>query len=197
MIKLPRLPQGWKERPQLFERYWDEAMRNLETSLNLLYQIPEIKEAISNLETGIADSESSRTIAENALSLTHQQMLESSIVNSYIDTTSYTGSLITCSSSGSITIKDHVRVYGYPELNPSALVKGSTISITGLVAGDVLRFYYTDNTREGGYVSYMYSKNMDPAPVQSKSVHSVGAVVVPSSGTQAGEPVRNPGFVFI
>lgn len=30
MIRLPRLPWGWKEQPQLFERYWDETMSQIE-----------------------------------------------------------------------------------------------------------------------------------------------------------------------
>lgn len=30
MIRLPRLPWGWREQPQLFERYWDETMSQIE-----------------------------------------------------------------------------------------------------------------------------------------------------------------------
>ena len=33
-IKLPRLPVGWQSTPELFERYWDQAMGQIESSIN-------------------------------------------------------------------------------------------------------------------------------------------------------------------
>lgn len=32
--KLPRLYPGWKDQPELFERYWDEAMQLIEDLQN-------------------------------------------------------------------------------------------------------------------------------------------------------------------
>lgn len=50
-IRLPRLTVGWKEQPQLFERYWDEVMTSLETSLNAILAIPAIEAALAAVTT--------------------------------------------------------------------------------------------------------------------------------------------------
>ena len=73
MIKLPRLPLGWKTQPQLFERYWDEAMKKLEETLNAILQIPIIQAALANKEdVGVAAT----TIAEHeAAANPHPQYL--------------------------------------------------------------------------------------------------------------------------
>ncbi len=31
-VKLPRLPVNWRDQPQLFETYWDQAMTSIETT---------------------------------------------------------------------------------------------------------------------------------------------------------------------
>lgn len=50
VFKLPRLPTNWQEQPQLFERYWDDAMSKIEANLNSLLTIPGVQAAILDLQ---------------------------------------------------------------------------------------------------------------------------------------------------
>jgi len=187
MIKLPRLPYGWKDQPQLFERYWHEAMSQIEKNINDLLSIPAIEAAIV----------AAQTAADNANAAAANVTSDSSLINSYVDSASYSGSLITCDNAGSITIQTHTRVYGDSTLNPSVSVTGATITATGAVAGDIVRIYYNDSSRTGGAVTYSYT--IDPAapPVQKGTVHSVGVVEVPVVGTTDGQEIKNPGYVYL
>ena len=57
MIKLPRLPFGWKTVPQLFERYWDETLKKIEEALNAILQIPIIAAGLVDATAEIATKE--------------------------------------------------------------------------------------------------------------------------------------------
>lgn len=188
-FKLPRLRDDWQDNPHLTQRYWNEAMLNLEKVLNQLLSIPAIQQALEDLTDATAAAQAAANNANDAADATSA---ESSIVNSYIDSTSFTAPLIQSDNLGDVTIKTHTRVYG----NGSTVsVNGTTIS-TGEAAGNILRFYYDDSSRAGGSVTYAYT--VDPAafPVQSGDRHSVGVVTVPATGTDGGDYLKPPGYVY-
>lgn len=58
MIKLPRLPINWREQPQLFERYWDDVLRNLEQNVTktdvISTDLSGINTSISSLNSGVS-----------------------------------------------------------------------------------------------------------------------------------------------
>jgi hypothetical protein len=192
VFRLPRLPLNWNKQPQLFERYWDEAMTNIEKTLNEILVIPEIQTAIDAANAAAA---AANTAAGNAQNAADTNSAENSLVNSYIDSTSFTAPLISASSTGTITIQTHTRVYGDPTLNPNVSVTGQIGMSTGAASGDTVRVFYNDPTRAGGAVTYQFT--IDPAapPVQTGDTHSVGSVIIPSTGTSGGKYVKPPGYV--
>jgi hypothetical protein len=192
MIKLPRLPLGWQNQPTLFERYWDNAMSRIEESLNQLLDLPIIQDALATVSAAAANANAA---AANANVAANSVASESSLVNSYIDTGSFTPPLISCTPLGVVTIAAHTRVYGNPMLNPSAAVSSGSVTVSSAVAGDVLRIFYSDPAKSGGNVTYQATKDPAPPPVQGAGTHSVGSVVVPSSGSSTGNFIKNPGFV--
>ena len=195
-FRLSRLPVNWKEQPQLFERYWDEFSNQLEKTLNAILDIPIIQQAVADAQAAAAAAQtaavSAQSAANTAQNQTTAQRSETSLVNSYAN--GFTEDLITTTSAGSITIKNHTRVYGDPTLNPSVSVTGSTFS-SGAVSGDIVRVYYDDTTRAGGLVTYQFTIDPATAPVQTGNRHVVGAVKIPVSGTVPGKGIRGPGYI--
>jgi hypothetical protein len=196
VFRLPRLPVNWREQPQLFEKYWDEAMTELEKTLNAILSIPEIEAALEDLDeaTQIAldAAEAAQTAADNAQGAADGTTAETSIVNSYVS--NFTPPLISADEFGVVTIATHDRVYGDSTLNPTVSVTGDAVA-TAAAPSSVVRIYYDDPTRSGGAVSYQFT--IDPAapPVQGGNRHSVGAVSIPAAGSQDGNYVRPPGYV--
>ncbi len=193
MIKLPRLPLGWKNQPQLFERYWHEAMTQIEKTLNDVLAIPAIEAAIAAANDAAIAANNAAIAANDAIDA---QRSDTSLTNSYVDTSSYVGTLITCTSAGLVTIKTHTRIYGDPSLNPNSSVTGNTFTVGAAVPGDLIRIYYADTNRTGGSVTYQYTIDPAPPPVQTGNIHSVGVVEVPVTGTANGKEIKNPGYVY-
>lgn len=198
-IKLPRLPVNYDKVPGLFTRYWDEAMSNIEKAVNEVLAIPAIQAALTAATDAAAAANSAAASANSAAAAAQStadvQAEELSLVNSYIDPTSFTGDLISLTSAGVATIKTHTRIYGNSILNPSVSVTGSSFTVSGVVSGDVVRFYYDDTLRAGGSVTYLTTIDPVPALAQSGITHSVGAATVPVSGSSAGKYVKPPGYV--
>lgn len=196
VFRLPRLPVNWLTSPDLFRRYWDEAMSKIEETLNAILAIPAIEQALADLDSAtqaaLDAADAAQNAADGAAAATAASAAETSIVNSYI--TGFTPPLLTISDTGLVTIANHTRVYGDSTLNPSVSVTGGTIS-TGLPAGSAIRVYYDDPSRAGGGVTYQYTVDPAAPPVQSGNRHSVGAGVVPATGTEDGGYVRPPGWV--
>jgi hypothetical protein len=190
MIKLPRLPIGWQDQPGLFERYWDESQTIIEQTFEAILTIPAIEDALATLDNTISD-------AEDAIAATNAAALEikskDSLANSY--PTGFTGSLLTADSTGTVVVALHQRTYNDSVLNPPVVVNGSSIS-TGAVPGETVRIYYNDSTRSGGAVTYYAT--IDPASplAQQGDVHSVGAVVIPAVGSNDGNNLGPPGYVY-
>jgi len=203
IFRLPRLPVGWKDQPQLFERYWDEAMGQIEKTLRSILVLPEIQEAIARAEAAAQTAQDAADTATMAASSAAGQAqaaadqaqtaaLEASLVNSYPQVAS--GPLITASSAGVISIANHTRVYGDSTLNPSVSVTGGTID-TGAVAGNIVRIYYSDPARAGGTVTYSFTIDPETSPAQGANIHSVGAAQIPDTGSIPGRNVNKPGYI--
>lgn len=188
-VKLPRLPVNWQSQPELVRRYWDSTMSEIEKTLNAILAIPAIEEALKNLDEAVANANDAAAAANAAANSAKQN---ESLVNSYI--TAFTAPLISADSSGVVTIANHTRVYGDSSLNPSRTVVGGTIS-TGAASGSIVRVYYSDPSRAGGSVAYLFT--VDPATpmAQGGNIHSIGAVAIPATGTGDGNFVKPPGFV--
>lgn len=187
-IRLPRLPVNWRDQPELFERYWDEAMSRLETTLNAILQIPELQAAIDEAK---AAAKNANDAADSVKAEADTQAKESSIVTSYV---SGADPVVTASALGSVTVSNHNRVYGNSSINPTVSVTGGVIPTTA-TPGQTVRIYYSDPTRSGGSVTYQYTIDPAPPPVQGGDIHSVGAVVIPDTGESDGDFVRPPGYV--
>lgn len=189
-IKLPRLTKGWRDQPELLERYWDIAMSKIEEVLNQLLSIPLIIDALADLE---AATQAAQAAADNANAAANSVTAEQSIVTSY--PTNFTAPLISADNAGLVTIANHDRVYGDPTMNPTVSVVGDTIA-TGSLSPDVIRVYYNDPGRTGGAVTYLFTVDPTAPPVQGGSTHSVGAVEIPAAGTQNGGPLQPPGYAI-
>ncbi len=167
-------------------------------TVELLESVPAIQTAAAAAIAAAAAANAAAATANAAAATANASAdavtSESSLISSFIVAGSYVGDLISADSLGNVTIATHQRQYGNMTLNPTVSVTGAVIATTG-VNPDVVRVYYSDPTRAGGVVSYLYTIDPAPAPVQGNNIHSVGAVTIPAAGTQAGNHVQPPGFV--
>lgn len=195
-LKLPRLTYGWDKQPQLLERYWDIQATKLEEVLNQILTLPLIIDALADLDAAIVLAETAaanaQTAADNAQGAAASTTAETSLVNSF--PTNFTAPLISSDNTGTVTIVNHQRQYGDSVSNPTVNVTGDIVP-TGEAVGATLRFYYVDPSRTGGVVTYLYTVDPAPPPVQGGNTHSVGAVTVPAGAPVGGGPVRPPGYV--
>lgn len=188
-FKLPRLQKGWRDQPLLLERYWDIAMTQIERTLNAILDIPAIEAALVAVAAATA---AANAAANNAQAAADGVTTDTSLVNSY-PTNPSPSPLISADNAGNVTVNSHQRVYGDSVLNPTVLVIGGGIA-TGASPGEIVRVYYDDPTRSGGSVTYLFTVDPAPVPVQTGNTHSVGAVEIPSGGPVDGGPVRPPGY---
>lgn len=196
-IRLPRLPVNWKEQPELFERYWDEAMTRLEDTLNAILAIPELQSAIEEAKAAAAEAkaaaDSANQVADGVKTEADAQAKEASLVNSYISSDDV---VVSADSTGQVTVTGHTRVYGNTSLNPSVFVNGAVVA-TGASPGSVVRIYYNDPARAGGSVAYLHTVDPASPPVQGGNTHSVGVVIIPNTGESDGNFLRPPGYVEV
>lgn len=96
---------------------------------------------------------------------------------------------LSASSDGVITIAAHDRKYSDSNIVP---VDGG--SLTGWAPGDFVRVYYRDAARAGGAVAYQGTLE---DVTQSDTVHVVGGVTIPASGSppSSGVGTSPPGYV--
>lgn len=195
-FRLPRLPSNWKEQPQLFERYWDETLSQIEKTLNAILDIPLIEQAVIDAQTAADTAQSAadtaQTAAVTAQNNVDSQAAEASLVNSYTTITS--GDVLTASASGDVTVAAHTRVYGDSVLNPNVSVTGGTVT-TGAAPGSFVRIFYDDPGRTGGAVTYQFSVDPAAAPVQKGDRHVVGAISIPATGSSIGKNIKGPGYI--
>lgn len=203
-LRLSRLPTNWKDQPQLFERYWDETLNQIEKNINQLLSVPIIQQQLAATQTAVVAAQAAaaaamlaadtaQTAANTVTTTANNTAREASLSTSYINVV--TSPLISVTSGGVVTIQTHTRVYGNTTLNPSVSVTGGSVA-TGAASGAVIRIYYVDATRAGGAVSYLYTVDgVNPPPVQTGDTHSVGVVTVPATGSADGKFIRPPGYI--
>lgn len=190
-LKLPRLPHGWQEQPQLFERYWDEAMRNIEASINGILAIPAIAAALATV-TAAAAAANTAAAAANTSATTANNAANSSIATTALQSSYPTGLTITATDAGAnvtVTISAHNRTYP-----PSTTVAVNSGSLTGLAYSTTYYIYYDDATRAGGAVTYAYTTTAATA-AQTGNRHLVGSVLTPAAAAAPvnGKKVLPPG----
>lgn len=183
-VRLPRLPIGWDKQPQLFERYWDEAMTGIEYNFDQILAIPGIQDAIDAANAAAA---AANTAAANAQTTADTGAAANKIANSYVS-----GLTLTATDAGAsttITISSHTRVYG--DGTTKSVTGGS---LTGLAYDTFYYIYYDDPTFAGGSVTYVATTSSTTA-AQTGSRHVVGGVNTPMAGDPPapGDPVRPPG----
>lgn len=175
-------------------RALNDAFSNLAEAINRIAEIPAIK---AELEAAVQEAkdaaQAAQTAADNAQSAGDAQAKEASLVTSYVSATVPTP---TADDAGDVTIAPHDRVYGDPTIDPTVSVDGGLVA-TGESPGSIVRIYYVDPERDGGAVTYQFTVDPDPPPVQGNDVHSVGAVQIPTTGTSEGKVIRPPGYVEV
>lgn len=188
-VKLPRLPTNWQTQPLLLERYWDLVLTQIESILNSLLSLPGIKEALANVTAAV---NAANTAAGAANTAANSVMAEASLVNSY--PSGFTPPLLSADAAGVVTVAPHTRTYGNSVVNPPRSIAGGTIS-TGAAPGSTVRIYYDDPTRSGTGFTFQYTVDPASPPVQTGNRHSVGAVKIPTTGSQTGKELVPPGYV--
>ncbi len=191
-VKLPRLPVNWKEQPQLFERYWDEAMTQLEKTLNAILDIPLIEDALSQVDAAVVEAQAAASAASASAAVAQESATGANAVAA-LTSSGVTGITITAADAGSsvtITISGHTRTYGD---GSSVAVLGDTL--TGRSYSTSYYIYYDDPARTGGTVSYQTTTNQSDA-IQAGDRHLVGVVTTPAAagGPEDGFEVRPPGL---
>lgn len=160
---------------------------NVVAAVNALAAVPEIQAALQGLDDATQAAQQAASNAAQAAGQAQQQTdatkREAALQGSYIDPAS-----VLTASPTTITIAAHTRRYAD---GTSVPVNSGTVPATG--QGDTDYVYYVDQTRAGGAVTYAVSTT---APAQTGDTHVVGAVVIPTTGTQqGGDGPRQPGYV--
>ena len=193
-LKLPRLQRtvplvDQNGFPTLaFHQWWDEVARNLETTVTAVEtNVTAIQAALdaaaaanAAAETAQAAAETANTAASdaataatNAQDAADATAAEASLVNSYVDGVTLTGS--DAGASASIAITSHTRVYG-----DGTSVSVNSGNLTGLSYSTLYYVYYVDAARTGGAVSYQATTSQTTA-AQTGDTHLVGSVTTPAA----------------
>lgn len=198
VFKLPRLPSNWKEQPQLFERYWDESARSIESALNSILSLPAINAAIAAATASAAAANTAAATANtaattaNTAATTAQTTATASVAATALLNSYPTGVTITGTDAGTnvtVSVSAHNRVYP-----PSTTVAVSAGSITALAYSTTYFIYYDDSARTGGAVTYVATTSASTA-AQTGNRHLVGSVLTPAAlaAASTGKYVQPPG----
>jgi hypothetical protein len=124
--------------------------------------------------------------ASSALQLTQAAAREKALTESY---TSPLG-VLTASSSGTITVAAHTRIYG-----DGTTASVNSGSVSGFASGDYVTVYYSDPARTGGAVTYLGTASVIG---QTGDTHLVGQVTIPASGEvdAGGTGTGPPGWKY-
>lgn len=182
MIKLPRLPLGWKDQPQLFERYWDQAMSQIEQNINDILSLPVIEAAVASAAAAAAAANTAAAAA-NTAAATAQTSAKDAARVAALTNSGVNGVTITASDAGasaSISISAHTRVYG-----DGTSVSVNAGSVTGLAYSTIYYIYYDQPSRIGGAVTYLAATDKLTA-AQTGDRHLVGTATTPAA---AGAPL--------
>jgi hypothetical protein len=163
-----------------FLRLINDNNGNVAQAINAIAKLPEIQAALLRLDEA---TQAALDAAATAQQTTDAAKREQALVNSYIEPDS-----VLTASPTTITIAAHTRMYAD---GTSASVNGGTVAATA--SGDTDYVSYIDPERVGGTVAYQVSTT---APVQTGDTHVVGAVEIPTTGSNdGGAGPRRPGYV--
>lgn len=162
-----------------FQTIWQHTMEAIEAAFaGQQSQITDLATIVARLEAteaqaNAAQAQAAATAQADALS------------KSYIDPLA----ALTATSSGTITISAHNRVYG-----DGSIVSLNGGSLPGWSSGDYVQVYYDDAGRAGGTVSYQGTTGVI---AQQGARHIVGGVSIPAAGEVPSEGVPSfpPGYV--
>lgn len=172
-------------------RWLNDNNAAIQYTLNAILQLPEIQQALLDLDTATqaatTAATNAQTAADNAQTAADTTTAASSLANSY--PTGLTLSAADAGTDATITVSSHTRVYGN---GTSVSVAGGTI--TGQPYSTTLYVYYDDPARAGGTVTYQATTS-DTTAAQAGNRHVVGQVTTPAAagGPAPGKPVRPPG----
>jgi hypothetical protein len=155
-----------------FVRWLNDTLAGIVYALNALLQIPQIIQALADVN---AATVAAQTAANNAQAAANTTTAATSLANSYP-----TGATVTASDAGAsatVSISSHTRVYG-----DGTSVSVASGSVTGRPYSTLLYVYYDDPARAGGTVTYATSTT---PPAQTGNRHVVGSVTTPAA---AGAP---------
>lgn len=178
-----------------FARRLNDIFSQLGVAINGVIQLPEIQQALLNLDTA---TQAAQTAANNANTAATQVTDASALANSYVS-----GLTIDAADTGTnvtITISAHQRVYA---TTPPTTVSVAGGTLTGVPYGTEdnpqAYIYYDQASRAGGTVSYQ--RTFDNSQVaQLNSRHSVGAVQLPlAAGAPPfkGKAISPPGGAYV
>lgn len=187
-------------------RTLNAILQQLAEAINAIAEIPEIQEALANAQDAIvaaqdaadaanAAAANAQSAADQAQGATDAVASEISLNNSY--PADYVEPLFEADEFGNITIADHKRIYGDQAIDPTVDVDAGSVNAAGVIAGQVVRVFYDDPSRNGGVVTYQFTTIAAQA-AQTGSRHSIGSVRIPSSGAPpiAGTPTLPPGGAY-
>lgn len=157
------------------QRYAEGIERALASLTGQVTDLTAIVERLAAAEAQAAAAQQQATATAAADALTKSYVSPSSV--------------LTASSSGSVTIAAHTRVYGN---GSSAAVNAGSLS--GFAAGTYLTIYYEDAAREGGAVVYQATTDLI---AQVGTTHIVGSATIPAPGQvdSGGTTVPPPGYI--
>lgn len=194
MFKLPRLLSAaaivdQAGRPTApFIQWWQQVVSQIETAIGLIVDLTGIQDqfeqALRQAQDATEQAQQAAQAAQNAADATKR---EAALQGSYIEPAS-----VLTASPTTITIAAHTRYYPQPTGAPiSVSVNAGTLAASG--QGDTNYVFYSDPNRIGGAVIYQVSTD---APTQTGDIHVVGAVLIPTTGSNdGGEGPRRPGYV--
>lgn len=165
-------------------RTLNTALGQIVTAINAIADIPEIQQALIDLDAATAAAQAA---ADNANAAATETTNVTSLANSYVSGLTLTGT--DAGANATITISDHMRVYGD---GTSVAVTGG--SLTGLAYDTLYYIYYDQPSRAGGSVTYLSTTTASTA-AQTGDRHVVGSTTTPlAAGTPIdGQPVLPPG----
>lgn len=164
---------------QRFQAIWQKTMEAIEAAFGGQQgQITDLATIVARLEA--AEAKSDAALTQSAATATEDALAKSFPTPSNI---------LSASSSGTITITAHTRVYGD---GTSVAVNGGTL--TGWTPGAYVQVYYDDAGRAGGAVAYQGTTSVI---AQAGARHIAGGVLIPAAGEvpSDGASPYPPGYV--
>lgn len=163
-----------------FQQIWENAIGTIKDVLTGQgLSITELQNLYNALNTA-------QQTASTALQQTQAAAREKALTESYTDPIG----VLTASSSGTITIAGHTRIYSD---GTSASVNAGSVS--GFASGDYVTVYYNDPARAGGAVTYLGTTAVIG---QTGDTHIVGQVTIPAvgDGDTGGTGTGPPGWKY-